>query len=37
MLDDFNIDKMNSKEDIIKFIDEVSKQYAKDINIRKRI
>ena len=36
MLDDFNIDKMNSKEDIIKFIDEVSKKYAKDITARKR-
>jgi hypothetical protein len=36
MLDDFNIDKMNSKDDIIKFIDEVSKKYAKDIGKRKR-
>jgi hypothetical protein len=36
MLDDFNIDKMNSKDDIIKFIDEVAKKYAKDINVRKR-
>ena len=36
MLDDFNIDKMNSKDDIVKFIDEVSKKYAKDIDVRKR-
>ena len=36
MLADFNINKMNSKDDIIKFIDEVSKKYAKDINVRKR-
>jgi len=36
MLDDFNIDKMNSKDDIVKFIDEVSKKYAKDIGKRKR-
>ena len=36
MLADFNINKMNSKDDIVKFIDEVSKKYAKDINVRKR-
>ena len=36
MLDDFNIDKMNSKDDIVKFIDEVSKKYAKEIGKRKR-
>jgi hypothetical protein len=36
MLDDFNIDKMNSKDDIVKFIDEVSKKYSKDIGKRKR-
>ena len=36
MLADFNIDKMNSKDDILKFIDEVSKKYAKDIDVRKR-
>jgi len=36
MLADFNIDKMNSKDDILKFIEEVSKKYAKDIDVRKR-
>ena len=36
MLDDFNINKMSSKEEILKFIDEVSKKYAKDITARKR-
>ena len=35
MLDDFNIDKISSKGDIVKFIDEVSKKYAKDIGKRK--
>ena len=36
MLDDFNINKMNSKEDILKFISEVSEKYKKDIGNRKR-
>ena len=36
MLADFNIDKMNSKDDIIKFIDEVSKKYKGEIFDRKR-
>ena len=36
MLDDFNIEKFNSKDDILKFIDEISSKYKKDINVRKR-
>ena len=36
MLADFNINKMNSKDDILKFIDEVSEKYKKDITTRKR-
>ena len=36
MLNDFNIDKMNSKDDIVKFIDEISKKYSKEIGTRKR-
>ena len=36
MLADFNINKMNSKDDILKFIDEVSEKYKKDITNRKR-
>ena len=36
MLDDFNIEKFNSKDDILKFIDEISNKYKKDINVRKR-
>ena len=36
MLNDFNIEKFNSKDDILKFIDEVSQKYKKDINARKR-
>jgi len=36
MLADFNINKMNSKDDILKFIEEVSEKYKKDIGNRKR-
>ena len=36
VLADFNIDKMNSKDDIIKFIDEVSKKYKGEITDRAR-
>ena len=36
MLADFNINKMNTKDDILKFIDEVSQKYKKDITNRKR-
>jgi len=35
-LDDFNINKIQSKEDILKFIDEISESYKKDIGNRKR-
>jgi len=36
MLADFNINKMNTKDDILKFIEEVSEKYKKDIGNRKR-
>lgn len=35
-LADFNIDKITSKEDVIKLIDIISKRYAKDITAQKR-
>ena len=36
MLADFNINKINTKGDILKFIEEVSQKYKKDIGNRKR-
>ena len=35
-LDDFNIDKIDTREDIIKFIDEISKQFKTSIDKQKR-
>ena len=37
MLADFNINKMNTKDDILKFIDEVSEKYKKDITKEKEV
>ena len=36
ILDDFNIDKIKSKEDIAKFIDIISKKFSSEINAQKR-
>ena len=36
ILDDFNIDKIKSKEDIAKFIDIISKKYSSEITAQKR-
>ena len=35
-LDDFNIDKMETREDIVKFIDEISTQFKSGIEKQKR-
>jgi len=36
ILSDFNIDKINSEQDIAEYIELISKKYAKDINKQKR-